>query len=58
MRDGRMLESGGDPGLMDKSMATELNAVSALRSAETAELADLVAALTHIVQAEEARSHG
>ena len=58
MRDRRMQESGGDPGLMDKSMAAELNAISALRSAEAAELADLVAALTPIMQAEEARSHG
>ena len=46
-----------DPALIDKAMAAELDAGEALRAAETAELADLVAALTPIVQAEEARAH-
>ena len=46
-----------DPALIDKAMAAELDAGEALRAAETVELADLVAALTPIVQAEEARAH-
>ena len=46
-----------DPALIDKAMAADLDAGEALRAAETAELADLVAALTPIVQAEEARAH-
>jgi uncharacterized membrane protein len=44
-----------DSGLIDKAMASELEAGNALREAETAELADLVAALTPIVQAAEAQ---
>ena len=49
-------ETGGklDATLIDKALAAELEAYRATREAETAELADLVAALTPVVEAEEA----
>lgn len=46
-----------DPGLIDKALAAELEAFRATRAAETAELDDLIAALTPLVQAEEAADH-
>lgn len=51
-------EQGGsvDAGLIDKALAAELEAYRATSEAETAELADLVAALTPIVEAEEANA--
>ncbi len=53
------VQAGGqvDAALINKAMAAELEALAALRDAESAELADIVAALTPIVAAEEARSH-
>lgn len=52
-------EAGGavDSGLIDAAMAAELEALRATRAAETSELADIVAALTPIVETEEARAH-
>ena len=51
-------ERGGtvDAALIDKALAAELEAYRATAEAETAELADLIAALTPIVEAEEARA--
>lgn len=46
-----------DPGLIDKALAAELEAFRATRAAETAELDDLIATLTPLVQAEEAADH-
>lgn len=46
-----------DSALIDKAMAAELEAFRATRAAETAELDDLIAVLTPIVEAEEAREH-
>jgi hypothetical protein len=46
-----------DPGLIDKALAAEVEAQHATRTAETLELSDIIAALTPVVEAEEARAH-
>ncbi|MEO6299797.1 MAG: hypothetical protein ABIV25_08950 [Paracoccaceae bacterium] len=46
-----------DPQLINRAMLAELEALRATRAAETSEMADILAALTPIVEAEEARAH-
>jgi hypothetical protein len=53
------VQAGGavNPALIDKALVTELEAYRATRGAESAELAGIIAALTPIVEAEEAKLH-
>ena len=46
-----------DPGLINKAMMAELEALRATRSAEANEMNDILSALEPILQAEEARAH-
>ncbi len=46
-----------DPQLINRAMLAELEALRATRAAETTEMADIIAALTPILTAEEARTH-
>ena len=46
-----------DPQLINRAMVAELEALRATRAAETTEMADILAALTPILEAEEARAH-
>jgi hypothetical protein len=46
-----------DPQLINRAMLAELEALRATRAAETTEMADILAALTPILDAEEARAH-
>ena len=46
-----------DPHLINRAMLAELEALRATRAAETTEMADIIAALTPILTAEEARAH-
>lgn len=57
LRAGLEAEGQVAPGQIDRAMAAELEALRASREAETAELANIVAALEPIVAAEEARTH-
>lgn len=46
-----------DPQLINRAMLAELEALRATRAAETNEMADIIAALTPILDTEEARAH-
>ena len=46
-----------DPQLINRAMLAELEALRATRAAETTEMADIIAALTPILDAEEAHAH-
>ena len=46
-----------DPGLINKAMMAELDALRATRTAEVNEMNDILSALEPILQAEEARAH-
>ena len=46
-----------DPGLINKAMLAELEALRATRTAEANEMNDILSALTPIMEAEEARAH-
>jgi len=46
-----------DPGLINKAMLAELEALRATRTAEANEMNDILTALTPILEAEEARAH-
>ena len=46
-----------DPGLINKAMMAELEALRATRTAEANEMNDILSALTPILEAEEARAH-
>ena len=46
-----------DPQLINRAMLAELEALRATRAAETTEMADIIAALTPILDTEEARAH-
>jgi len=46
-----------DPGLINKAMLTELEAMRSTRAAETTEMTDILSALLPILDAEEARAH-
>ena len=54
MREAAAGGEGASAGLIDKALGAELEALHATSQAETAELADIVATLTRIVEAEEA----
>ena len=46
-----------DPGLINRAMQAELEALRATRAAEASEMSDILAALGPIVEAEEMRAH-
>ncbi len=46
-----------DPQLINRAMQAELEALRATRAAETTEMAEIIAALTPILDTEEARAH-
>jgi uncharacterized protein (DUF885 family) len=46
-----------DPGLINKAMLAELDALRTARAAETTEMTDILSALLPILDAEEARAH-
>ena len=46
-----------DPQLINRAMLAELEALRATRAVETTEMADIIAALTPILDAEEVRAH-